>query len=110
MIISVAEEIMTLPTATAIMEADMGALRYEVKVPQLAAEIGLKAMDLVRICDLAVNTAYKAVNPATAHEISLDTCWKVFKGLRDNDIQLVNAGKVREIKFVGDVVVFYDSE
>lgn len=92
--------------ANATTVIGVGALKCHVKVPQLADQLGIGAMDLVRMCDLAVNTAYKATKSDTADDVSLDSCWKIFKGLRENDITITEEGVEREIRFVGDIVEF----
>jgi hypothetical protein len=75
---------MELMTDTKFNEVDMGTLAYRVKVPELAEAIGLGAMDLVRFCGIAVGTAYKVLNSSESSDVSLDSCWKIFKGLREN--------------------------
>ena len=66
---------------------------YLVKVPELARNVtwtnrdgqtvtGLGAMDLVREIGIATKTAYKAVDPDQAQKISLDSCNKIYVGLK----------------------------
>ena len=72
-----------------LQEMRMGQPRYLVKVPELVeylAQTGQlegipPAMYLVRKANIAVNTAYKIIDPEERRNISLDTCWKVFDGL-----------------------------
>jgi len=63
-------------------EAGMGDRTYTVKTPTLFASLGLNAMDVVRVCGVAVATAYDAVSAEKAASITLDTALKMYNGLR----------------------------
>jgi len=54
------------------------AAEYQVLVPELAKGLQLVAIDLVRYCGISMNTAYAALRG----EVNLDTCWKIYAGLR----------------------------
>lgn len=58
---------------------------YTVKIGDLSRRLGLDAMDLVRLCDIGVSTAYKAVKNEF---VSLDTCHKVYNGLKKAGYQI----------------------
>ena len=86
-------------------EATMGQATKAVVVPLLVKKTGLGAMDLVRMCNIAVGTAYKAIDPIRCNELSLDICWKIYEGLKANDIVIKNGNTEREIEF-SDIVKF----
>lgn len=67
---------------------EMGPVTYNVQVPELAEQLGLGAMDLVRLCGVAVMTAYKLIDKEEGKNISLDTCWKIYTGLKKNNITI----------------------
>jgi len=62
----------------------MGQDEYTVLVPQLAKKLGLGAMDLVRTCNLAVGTAYKALEG----NVDLNTCGKIYFGLKKSGVKI----------------------
>ena len=52
---------------------------YTVKVGDLARRLDLAPIDLIRLCDIAVNTAYRAYRN---EQIKLETCYKIYAGLK----------------------------
>lgn len=54
-------------------------LEYTVKTKELMARYEISPMDLVRIAQIGVGTGYAARENKI---ISLDTLWRIFKGLR----------------------------
>lgn len=76
---------------------------YTVKVPGLVKRLGLGAMDLVRLTGIAVNSAYQAVDPDRCQKTSLDTCWKIYTGLREAGQEISDGGAVRSIAW-SDIV------
>ena len=62
------------------LEINMGTEpAYTVKVGDLAQRLGLRAIDLVRLCGISGNTANKAVKNGP---IDLDSCYKIYTGLK----------------------------
>lgn len=78
-------------------EMSMVTTTYTVKVPSLVKRLGLGAMDLVRLTGIAVNSAYQAVDPERCQKTSLDTCWKIYVGLREAGQEIKDNGSVRVI-------------
>jgi len=79
-------------------EGAVGPVNYQIKVPELLKKLGLNTLALVRKCDLSVGTAYKAADPRQANDISLDTAWKIYNGLRESgyDIQWSDVVEIQE--------------
>ena len=60
-------------------------LNYTVHVREFCENIDLKPMDLVRIGNIAVGTAYRMWN---GEPVTLDTIWRLFIGMRQSGIQV----------------------
>ena len=97
------KEMSTMVTAT-----------YKVKVPGLVKRlkftesdgtenIGLNAMDLVRLTGIAVNSAYQAIDKERSQKTSLDTCWKIYAGFLKQGVQIHDEGQYRNVEW-SDIV------
>ena len=75
----------------------MSELTYIIKTPELLDRLSLKAIDLIRLCNVAIGTAYAATDPNRASGLSLETAINIYNGLRKHGYQ-VNWSDVVEFR------------